>query len=176
MIELEKTYLAKYIPEDIASCKSKEIIDIYIPRASEHPQIRLRKNGDRFEITKKSPVKEGDASCQQEQTISLTELEFNELAKLDGKRVCKVRYFYEYNGRIAEIDVFKESLDGLVLVDFEFDNPEEKDNFPMPDFCLAEVTQEKFVAGGMLCGKSYGDIKEGLEKFEYKNLASTKIL
>lgn len=170
MIELEKTYLAKFIPDNIKNCKSKEIIDIYIPKVSEHPQIRLRKNGDKFEITKKSPVKEGDASCQQEQTISLTELEFNELAKLEGKRICKVRYFYDYNGRTAEIDIFKELLEGLVLVDFEFDNSEEKDNFQMPDFCLADVTQEKFIAGGMLCGKSYKDIEERLGRLGYCKL------
>lgn len=171
MIELEKTYLAKYLPEDIKNYKSKEIIDIYIPKASEHPQVRLRKNGDRFEITKKSPVKEGDASCQQEQTISLIESEFNELAKLKGKRLCKVRYFYGYNGRTAEIDVFEESLEGLALVDFEFNNPEEKYNFQMPDFCLADVTQEKFLAGGMLCGKSYVDIEERLGRFRYSKIA-----
>ena len=34
---------------------------------------------------------------------------------------------------------------------------EEKDAFVAPDFCLVEVTQELFIAGGMLCGKRYAD-------------------
>lgn len=35
---------------------------------------------------------------------------------------------------------------------------------------LAEVTQEKFVAGGILCGKSYEDIKDDFSKYGYKKL------
>jgi len=170
MIELEKTYLAKELPSELKNCKSKEIIDIYIPKSSEHPTLRIRKNGNKYEMTKKEPVNEGDASHQKEQTIILKESEFNELAKLDGKKAHKIRYFYEHNGRTAEIDVFQGHLKGLVLVDFEFDSLEEKDGFDMPDFCLADVTHEVFIAGGMICGKSYEDIEDDLKRFNYVKL------
>ena len=82
----------------------------------------------------------------------------------------KIRHYYEYKGRTAEIDIFQEYLQGLVLVDFEFDNVSEKDAFNMPEFCLADVTQEEFLAGGMLCGKTYADIEPFLKKFNYKKL------
>jgi len=170
MIELEKTYLAREIPNALNNCKSKEIIDIYVPKLSEHPKIRIRKNGNKFEITKKEPVNDKDKSEQKEQTIILNEPEFNELSKLDGKRIHKIRYYYNYNNRIAEIDIFQGSLKGLIIVDFEFKNKEEKDSFKIPDFCLAEITHELFAAGGMLCGKSYEDIEEDLKKFNYKKL------
>ncbi len=171
MIELEKTYLAKYIPINLRSCRSKEIIDIYIPESSVHPSLRLRKNGSHFEMTKKEPAKEGDASHMIEQTIVLTEEEFNDLAKVDGKKVHKIRHYYDCNGRTAEIDVFQGALKGLVLVDFEFDTFEDKDSFDMPEFCLADVTQELFVAGGMICGKCYEDIEDDLARFGYKKLS-----
>lgn len=174
MIELEKTYLVKYIPEDLKDSVFKEIIDVYIPKETEHPVIRIRKNGDRFEMTKKYPIHGNDSSCQQEETIILTEAEFNFLNQLTGKRVCKLRYCYNYNGRIAEFDIFQDLLEGLVLIDFEFETIEEKNSFEMPEFCLVEVTQEKFLAGGMICGKSYKDIKSNLEKFNYKRLELTK--
>ena len=171
MIELEKTYLAKKLPDNLKSCKCKEIIDVYIHKSSEHPKLRLRKNGDKFELTKKEHVKDGDASHQNEQTIILTEIEFNTLnQQLEGKRVRKIRYFYDYNGRTAEFDVFQDDLVGLVVVDFEFATIEEKDIFQMPDFCLVEITQEVFVAGGMICGKIYKDIEDNLKKFEYRKL------
>lgn len=171
MIELEKTYLVKKFPENLQDCKFKEIIDVYIPKIEEHPVIRLRKNGDKFELTKKQPVEEGDSSRQLEQTIVLTETEFNDLYKqIDGKKVRKLRYYYDYNGQIAEFDVFQDDLLGLVLVDFEFTNEADKEKFMMPDFCLAEITQEVFVAGGMICGKSYEDIENKLDKFKYKKL------
>ncbi len=170
MIELEKTYLAKRIPDGLKKCKFKEIVDVYIPENSEHPKLRIRKSGNKFEITKKMPVKEGDASYQEEQTIVLAEAEFNELNRLVGKKVRKIRYYYNYNGRTAEVDLFQDSLSGLVLVDFEFATIEEKNSFRIPDFCLADVTQELFLAGGMLCGKSYEDIENGLKKFGYQRL------
>ena len=171
MIELEKTYLAKKLPKNLKSCKFKEIIDVYIPKSNDHPKLRLRKNGDKFELTKKEPVNDGDASHQEEQTIILTETEFNALnQQLDGKRVHKIRYFYNYNGRTAEFDIFQGGLAGLVVVDFEFATIDEKDNFQMPDFCLIDITQEVFIAGGMICGKTYKDIEDNLKKFEYSKL------
>jgi len=169
MIELEKTYLAKEIPKGLEDCDSKEIIDIYIPKESRHPTIRIRKNGDKYEITKKEPI-ENDVSHQHEFTIPLTEKEFNELIKIGGKELHKIRYYHDYNGKTAEIDVFLDKLKGLVLIDFEFETMEEKNSFEMPDFCLIEITQEEFIAGGMVCGKSYEDIEEDLKRFNYKKL------
>ncbi|MFH1787487.1 MAG: HD domain-containing protein, partial [archaeon] len=169
MIEIEKTYLVKELPEGLGDCKFIEIIDIYIPKESRHPVLRVRKNSNKFEITKKEPVEE-DVSHQEEQTIILTEKEFNSLMSLDGKKVHKIRYLYDYHGRLAEIDVFQGDLKGLVLADFEFDSIEEKDKFEMPDFCLVDITQEEFIAGGMICGKAYEDIEEDLNKYDYKKL------
>ena len=168
MIELERTYLAKELP-DLNNCKFKEIIDVYHPKSKPHPSLRIRKNGNKCEITKKEPIN-NDASHQEEQTIIITEEEFNELTKLEGKKVHKIRYYYDYNGKTAEIDVFQGPLKGLVLVDFEFESSEEKDSFEIPDFCLAEVTQEIFAAGGWLAGKSYEDIESDLKRFNYKKL------
>lgn len=170
MIELERTFLAKEIPSELKDCKFKEIIDIYIPKSENHPILRLRKNGTNFEITKKQPVKGKYSSKQKEDTIILSEKEFNSLSKLDGKKLHKLRYYYDYNGRVAEVDIFLDELKGLVLVDFEFAKEEEKDNFKIPDFCLADVTQDVFCAGGILCGKSYKDIEKDLRRCNYKKL------
>ena len=170
MIELERTFLTKNLPSNLKDCKSKEILDIYIPQAREHPTLRIRKNGGKFEITKKEPINKTDSSKQLEQTIPLTKEEFEELAKLEGKRVRKIRYYYPLGGKTFEVDVFQDSLKGLVIVDIEFEKESEKDNFKMPEFCLADVTKEKFTAGGMLCGKTYKDIEQALEKFGYKKL------
>lgn len=170
MIELERTYLVKSIPEGLKDCKSKEVIDIYVPLSAFHPVLRIRKNGDNYEITKKQPVKGDDSSEMEEQTIVLTKEEFENLSEVRGKYLRKIRYYYNYHGRTAEVDVFQDKLKGLILVDFEFDNPEDKNNFQKPDFCLEDVTQERLTAGGMLCGKSYEDIEKDLEKFGYKKL------
>ena len=59
---------------------------------------------------------------------------------------------------------------GLVLIDFEFDSIDEKSNFRMPSMALADVTQEDFIAGGLLAGKKYSDIAPELNRFEYKRI------
>ena len=169
-IELEKTYLAKYLPKGLKDSPSKEIKDIYFPKELEHPSLRLRKRGDKYEITKKQPVKGNDSSEQYEHTIQLTNDEFSALEKTAGKVVRKIRYYYNHNGIQAEVDVFQDELFGLVLVDFEFKEIADKNNFAMPDFCLADVTQDKIFAGGMICGKKYSDIEKYLDKFEYKKI------
>lgn len=163
MIELEKTFLAIHVP-DLSSCDSKEIVDVYIPKNSVHPILRIRKNGDRYEITKKQPI-DGDVSEQSEETIKLTKEEFEALCSVDGKQVHKIRYYYPYKGKTLEIDVFQDALLGLVLVDAEFDSVEEKATFETPEFCIADVTHEEAIAGGMLCGKTLADVLPYLKKY-----------
>jgi CYTH domain-containing protein len=169
-IEIEKTYLLKYLPQDLQNFSSKEILDIYIPLSVNHPELRIRKNGDFLEITKKIPVSEDNMSIQTENTIPLTQEEYNTLSKVEGKRVRKIRYQYKYKEYIAEIDIFQDELEGLVLVDFEFEKEEELKNFEIPDFCLCDVTEEEFIAGGMLCGKNYSDIENKLDTLNYKKI------
>ena len=170
-IELEKTYLAKYLPEGLERCPFKEIRDIYIPQSADHPVMRIRQRGDKYEITKKQPVQGTDSSEQYEHTISLTREEFDSLATAPGKNVHKLRYYYDHQGVQAEVDVFQDDLAGLVLVDFEFKEVDDKNSFEMPDFCLVDVTQDKTFAGGMVCGKKYSDIESHLTELGYKRIS-----
>jgi len=71
-VELERTFLVKSLP-DIGNCESKVIVDVYLPKTSPHPVLRIRKNGSKYEITKKSPVT-NDASIQNEHTIILGQI------------------------------------------------------------------------------------------------------
>lgn len=171
-VELELTYLVRELPKGLLQVPSKLIADVYLPPTSSHSCLRLRQNGDQYEITKKIPVDNADASHQHEHTIKLTEHEFAALAVAPGKRVAKRRYVYDYRGRVAEIDVFLEDLEGLVLADFEFDDRDEQLAFKMPDFCLADVTQEAFVAGGMLAGKAYDNIAAELKEYNYTKITN----
>jgi CYTH domain-containing protein len=98
------------------------------------------------------------------------EVEFASFHTSKNTNTEKTRYCYTYQDLYAELDVFDGKLQGLVVVDFEFETEEDKNAFSMPDFCLADVTQELFIAGGMLAGKGYADIEEDLQRFGYKKL------
>ena len=97
-IELELTFLAKELPKDIKTVKPTRIIDIYIPDTPQHSHLRLRQKGDKYEMTKKMPIAEGDASEQIEQTIPLTKDEFVALSSCSKKRVAKDRYEVKIEG------------------------------------------------------------------------------
>lgn len=169
-LERERTFLAKELPQEIKTTEPTRIVDIYIPDTPAHSHLRLRQNGKTYEITKKTSVAAGDASEHIEQTIPLTEEEFAALSRCSAKRVAKDRYRVVIDGILAEIDVFIEDLAGLVLIDFEFDTEDEKDNFIPPSIALADVTQENFIAGGLLAGKAYDTIAPELARFCYKKL------
>lgn len=169
-LELELTFLAKELPADIKAMKPTRIVDVYIPDTPEHSHLRLRQKGEKYEITKKMPVIEGNASEQIEQTIPLTKEEFTALCACSKKRVAKDRYKIEIEGKMAEIDVFVDELKGLILIDFEFNTVDEKAAFETPSVALADVTQEDFIAGGLLAGKTYNDIASELERFNYKRI------
>lgn len=171
-VELELTYLAAKLPNEINGVTPVRLKDVYVPDLDGvHPRLRLRKKGDKYEVTKKVPLVEGDASAHSEMTIPLVKDEFVALESVSNKIVEKDRYKVTIDGHEAEVDVFVGNLEGLVVIDFEFDSEESKNVFIAPDVCLADVTQEMFIAGGKLAGKSYEDIKSELDRFEYVSLS-----
>ncbi len=165
-IELELTFLAKEKPSEIDGVEPEIMVDTYIPKSG-FADLRIRKRGKIFEITKKIPLKPGDYSVMKELTIPLSEEEYEELSSVGNRKVFKHRYSVGIEGYPAEVDVFQEDLLGLVLIDFEFKNELQKESFKIPAVCLADVTQESFIAGGKLAGKKFEDITSDLSRFGY---------
>ncbi len=176
-IELEKTYLAKALPEALKDCPSEIIRDAYVPASAPHPIVRLRQRGDRYEITKKVPDSPQDRSRQTEHTIQLAQPEFEALMRTDqAKKFAKRRYQCTLAGRPAELDVYLDELQGLVVIDFEFATEAELDAFQPPDdICAADVTQEEYLTGGTIAGKTYADLQHVLDKYGYKKLDVTEV-
>ncbi|MGO2166403.1 hypothetical protein ACTXN6_04630 [Corynebacterium casei] len=167
-IEIERTYLAAEIPELAKESQPKLMSDFYLPSdMTVHPKLSLCQKGDAYEITKKSVLDESDASQQSEATIELNMREFEALRECSSRKVSKLRYSMKHDDWTVEVDVFTEGLEGLVLVDFEFDKEQAMRKFKAPSYCGADVTQEDFIAGGMLAGRTIEDIADDLECLNY---------
>lgn len=174
--ELERRFLPRYLP-DIPTYSTIELIeDFYIPASVEHPKMRLRRVGDRIDLQRKSVDGAGiDASMMIEYRIeNISVEEFTAIRAIPHKKLLKKRISFTHivsenpsDNYMIEFGIFLEDLEGLVVVDFEFLNEEQMRKFAMPRFCLKEVTNEEFLAGGMLCGRSYRDIEERLSNFGY---------
>lgn len=168
--ELERTFLARHIPSQISGARSKQITDTYLPETAAHPLMRLRDSGGTYELTKKVPLSGTDSTNQLEHTIPLDTTEYEVFRTLSQKTVTKRRYYCTFYGRAAEVDVFMGGLKGLVLIDFEFSDEAAMRSFTPPEVCLADVSQEAFVAGGVLAGKAYDDIASQLLTYNYEPL------
>jgi CYTH domain-containing protein len=161
MIEIEKTFLIKQFPKNISSYKSQKIKQGYISSSSS--PLRIRQRGNKFEITKKIPLKEGDFSSVNEINIPLTESEFNKLWPLVEKSLEKTRYLISIkNSLTAELDVFEKELKGLSFVEVEFTSQEQMASFNPPEWFGKDITQEDFSANIFLAGKSFLEIKKYL--------------
>lgn len=168
-VEMELAFLPIGLPKEIESTSPQRVTDIYLSDDKDLlTKLRLRQKGSKFELTKKVVVNPADLSVQQEYNIPLTQDEFEKFSKIEGREVIKDRYVMDIAGRQAEIDIFRGHLAGFGIVEFEFSSVEDKAAFVAPDFCGAEVTQEDFIAGAYLAGKSYEDIAPELERFGYE--------
>lgn len=168
-LEIEVAYLVTEIPAEASSASVKRITDIYLSDSSDLlTKLRLRQNGDKYELTKKVVVDPSDLSTQHEYTIPLTETEFTMLKAAGGREVTKDRYTFSLADHTAELDVFRGDLEGFAIIEFEFTSSEARDAFVPPACCGADVTQEDFIAGAYLAGLSYTDIAEDLARYNYQ--------
>lgn len=174
-VEMELAFLVTAIPDEIKQAQRKLITDTYLSdRTDLLTKLRLRQNGQKYELTKKVVVDPADLSVQDEYTIPLNVEEFVKFKKLDGREVIKDRYTFTLAGYTAELDVFRGALEGFCIVEFEFNSITEKAAFVPPTCCGAEVTQEDFIAGAYLAGLAYDDIAGDLERFNYRPITSTR--
>lgn len=164
MIELERKFLAVDIPQRYFNNESVTIIDRYVPKSLDHPKIRIRAKGNDYKITKKELVSKDDRTVFTENTIVISETEYNCFLALDSKEIRKTRYFFTENKINGCVDLFTHNLEGLIIVEFEFNNVSDKKNFIIPSYCILEISDKETFAGGVLAGKSYSDVEPSIKK------------
>jgi adenylate cyclase len=170
--EKEVKYLLKTVPEGLEKCKSKKLVDIYIPRKEGHAAIRIRQQGDSFFITKKTPEIVDGVKVLNEETINIIGEDFNVFRSMkDAKILDKTRYYYPLGDNVVEIDVFSGKLNGLVLAEVEFSSIDALKAFEKPGFFLIDVTNQDFLAGGVLYKSSYAEIENRLKCLGYSALS-----
>lgn len=85
------------------------------------------------------------------------EIKRNERA--ESNEIRKNRYFYEFDGKTLELDVFLGDLWGLNIAQIVFEDESEFENFKTPPFAVAEVTGNLFFAGENLVGLKFSDVQ-----------------
>lgn len=134
--EIERKFLLSELPDWLGECRSERIEQGYLALEA-GVEVRLRAAGDARRLT----VKRGDGRSREEVEVELGREQFDELWPLtSGRRVLKRRHFRPIDGGTFEIDVFEGDLEGIAVVEMEFDSEEAADAFAPPEWVGAEVT------------------------------------
>lgn len=136
-MEIERKFLVKEVP-DLDDVHYEEFIQGYLNR---DPVVRVRQEGERYFLTYKGK----GLMAREEHNLPLDEKSFEHLIfKCDGKIISKTRYYIPLEGSdlIAELDIFNEPHEGLMLVEVEFLSMGEAEYFTPPAWFGEEVTDD----------------------------------
>jgi CYTH domain-containing protein len=150
VVEHERRWLCHEPPHE-AVVLSERIIDLYVERS----RLRLREarpidgRPARLRLSRKADI---DARTRLVTSIYLAEEEFAVLAaSLPGQRIEKLRHRLKSPpGIVLSVDQFRGELEGLRVLEAEFDTPDLMAAFVAPNFAHREVTDDPRYSGGHL--------------------------
>lgn len=176
--ELRRGFIAPELPLPLTrASRHLQFFDNYI----DGTRLRLRTiraphtKEWRWILEQRFPSAEGDLSRWSVSEIHLNEIEHTVFETFEGRKIAQNeriesrelrfnRYFYDFDGREIEIDMFLNPLWGLNLAKVFFATEEEMRDFAPPDFVVAEVTQNAFFTGANLVGKTLTEVRAALSK------------
>lgn len=136
-MEIERKFLTKSVPFAWEEYPSYQISQCYI---STLPTIRLRQMDTQYILT----IKGKGHMAKEELELLLTEEEYMHLKqKAETPVLEKVRYQIPIeNGLIAELDIYKGRLQGLMTTEVEFFSVAEAKAFVPPAWFGKEITED----------------------------------
>ena len=138
-IEVERKWLVRD-PPDLSKHEGTAVIQGYIAIAADGTEVRLRQADGKFLQT----VKSAGGLVRDEIEIELTHDQFEALWRATaGRRLRKTRYTLPLEGKTVEIDVYHDSLDGLMVAEIEFTSASVSSQFTPPPWFGPEVTEDR---------------------------------
>lgn len=146
-MEIEKKYRVKQLPENLDSYEKKIIEQGYL---CTNPIVRIRRSNEDYILTYKSKFgiedKQSQNACiSNEVEVPLNETGYEHLkTKVDDHIIAKTRYIIPLtDGLKAELDIFREQLDGLYFVEVEFPSEDAASEFVPPEWFGEDVSRDK---------------------------------
>lgn len=144
-MEIEKKFLVKKVPDNLESYDVYQLEQGYL---CSYPTVRIRKCNEDYFLTYKSKgtSRKGskDIIVNNEVELELNENSYETLkSKIDGNLVIKDRYVIPLqDDLVAEMDIFRGHLEGLKMVEVEFDNEDQAINFQPPEWFGNDVSDD----------------------------------
>ena len=145
--EIERKFLVRKLPEQLASFPHADIDQGYLAIASGGVQVRLRKAGEKHSLA----YKRGRGNAREEREIELTAEQFAVLwPGTEGKRLTKTRYDVPLGTHTVEIDVYTGRHKGLIVAEVEFEDEQSARTFQVPDWLGRDVSHDRRYSNQLL--------------------------
>jgi adenylate cyclase len=136
--EIERKFLVRELPE-LGMGEGLSLKQGYLAIDEERLlSVRIRQEGGEFRLT----IKQGRGRKRVEIERAITETEFSALWPSVLGGLSKTRFRLLHDRFVIEIDVFEDSLDGLVLAEVEFTSEDSAEAFQPPDWFGEDVTED----------------------------------
>ncbi len=175
-IELEKGWLVKELPKDLRKHKTVAITQAYLENYTDDSgrkvkDARVRKTGDNFEFTVKYFAGDEKETGQLiEKNKKITKEAYVELIKQATKKITKERIYYPLeNGLVAEVDIYQNNLQGLVVTEVEFPSIKKEQEFKKPDWLGKEVTDSDGIYPPVIAEMNLEEVEKINEEYEQES-------
>ena len=148
-MEIERKYLVdhKKVPALVEGYSGKELVQGYLAIDENGKEVRVRKSGATCTLT----VKSGKGMVREETEIEISEDQFEALIGATGDlKLQKTRYKIPLDGVTAEVDVYRGKLEGLAVVEVEFESEEAASVFVKPEWFGEEKTNDSSLKNAAL--------------------------
>ncbi len=155
-LEIEKKYLVKFpswegVFEMLDSLQSiKRIEQVYLKPIKGDPAARIRKTVEGFKSKKTyfdiNQKKQIGTAVNKEKEEKISEKEYNKLLTHkdpNKKMVSKTRMVFKFKNQVFELDIFKDYLKGLLILEIELESEKQKVELPTFLKVVKEVTDEE---------------------------------
>lgn len=137
--EIERRFLVLEPPRDLSLYDKEEIEQHYLETGNDS-EVRVRTAGGRHCITEKK----GLGLSRTEVEVEIPEQLFESIKTMGVASLKKTRYRVpSANGKVVELNVYKDALSGLSVAEAEFESIEEAESFKQPDWFSSEVTYDR---------------------------------
>ncbi|MGI9087042.1 MAG: CYTH domain-containing protein [Chthoniobacterales bacterium] len=135
--EIERKFLVKILPNDLADFPHEEIAQGYLALEEGGVQVRLRKKAAAYSLT----YKRGDQRAREEREIALSAEQFAALwPATQGRQLTKIRYDVPFGERTIEIDVYTGRHEGVIVAEVEFPDEKSCRDFVSPEWLGEDVS------------------------------------
>lgn len=156
--EYERRFLLAHRPRGMVDPRA--IVDEYI----NDTRLRLRTvdwhdTGQHDQkLGHKRRLVDGDPTAIMCTSLYLDDDEVAVLSLLPSRRLAKTRWRLNIGAVVASVDVFEESLEGLILMEVDLGDPTLLEEFTPPSWVGPDVTRTERFTGGELAGLSFQDL------------------